>query len=123
MSPDDTADSVYTVAFDETGRFLMVWNPKRDGWEMPGGHVKRGETRAQAAVREYAEESGCAVEIVAERDLGHCGVCSGVLRGRVPGSPEMKCQMFESLPERLAFDREEYLDTVPWARSFVHVRE
>ena len=31
----DTDDTIYTIAFKD-GLFLMVWNPKRKGWEMPG---------------------------------------------------------------------------------------
>ena len=32
MNPDDTSRSVYAVAFKD-GRFLMVYNPKRKGWD------------------------------------------------------------------------------------------
>ncbi|MFL6156280.1 MAG: (deoxy)nucleoside triphosphate pyrophosphohydrolase [Marmoricola sp.] len=33
------------------------------GWELPGGKVEPGEEPAAAAVREIAEELGCAVEV------------------------------------------------------------
>ena len=56
----DTDDTIYTIAFKD-GLFLMVWNPKRKGWEMPGGHVKTGETRIEGAKREFEEESGWTV--------------------------------------------------------------
>ena len=35
--------TAYAIAFDGD-RFLMVWHNKRNGWEMPGGHVEEGET-------------------------------------------------------------------------------
>ena len=50
----------YAVAFHE-GLFLMVYNGRRRGWEMPGGHVEEGETSAQAAARETEEESGYSI--------------------------------------------------------------
>ncbi|QBR93681.1 (deoxy)nucleoside triphosphate pyrophosphohydrolase [Nocardioides euryhalodurans] len=32
-------------------------------WELPGGKVEPGETRAEALVREVAEELGCRIEV------------------------------------------------------------
>lgn len=107
--------TAYVVAFDENGRFLMVWHPRRGGWEMPGGHVEDGETSAQAAARECTEESGYSVRIVDVRDIGYCDVCAGILGDRTSDSPEMRSRMFSTLPDKLSFDRSEYLDTVPWA--------
>lgn len=114
----DTDDTVYALAFSD-GRFLMVWNPAREGWEAPGGHIKEGETPEQGARREFVEESGYDVDIVETRDLGHCWVCAAVLKGKISERPEMRCALFSALPEELAFDREEYLDTVPWAQAAI----
>ncbi len=105
--------TVYTVAFSD-GKFLMVFNKKRGGWEMPGGKVEAGETIGEAAEREFAEEAGYSVEIVKVRDLGNCHVCAAFLREKIC-SPEMEGRLFDSLPEELSFDREEYEDVVPWA--------
>lgn len=116
---DDSDDTVYTVAFRD-GKFLMVWNPKREGWEMPGGHVKKGEDFAAGAAREFSEESGWTAEIVKIRDLGHCRVCAGILVGEPSPDREMEYRLFSELPEELAFPREEYLDTVPWAEKAVY---
>ncbi|TQS79222.1 MAG: hypothetical protein A3Q59_06925 [Methanomethylophilus alvi] len=114
MTPD-TGSTVYAVAF-RGRRFLMVFNARRGGWEMPGGHIKEGETPEQAAVRETREESGFAIKVVATRDLGHCYVCAAVAdAGAADGDCEMESSFFGSLPEKLSFPREEYLDTVPWA--------
>lgn len=46
---------------ERDGKFLMVQRgkaPSRGTWGFPGGHVELGETLAEAAVRELAEETG-----------------------------------------------------------------
>jgi ADP-ribose pyrophosphatase YjhB (NUDIX family) len=53
------------------GRLLMVRRgrePNRGLWGFPGGHVERGETGLEAAVRELREETG--VRARADRYLG-----------------------------------------------------
>lgn len=110
--------TAYAVAFDGD-RFLMVWHPKRKGWEMPGGHVEAGETSEEAAAREFMEEAGYRIEIVACRDIGYCDVCAAVLGEKAGEHPEMESRLFSELPDTLSFDRAEYEDTVPWARSAV----
>ena len=106
--------TAYAIAF-EGDRFLMVWNEKRNGWEMPGGHVEEGETSEQAAKREFLEESGYAIEVVAVRDIGYCDVCAAILGERITEDCEMESQLFSEIPETLSFDRAEYEDTVSWA--------
>ena len=108
--------TAYAVAF-HGDRFLMVWHPRRNGWEMPGGHVEEGETSAEAAAREFVEESGYGIEVVETRDIGYCDVCAARIVGKVSDDPEMRSELFSELPDQLSFDREEYEDTVPWARS------
>ena len=105
----------YCVAF-EGERFLMVYNPRRKGWEMPGGKLETGETSEEAAVRECLEESGYEVEIVAVRDIGYCDVCSARIVSK-RGDGEMRAELFDSIPDDLAFDRSEYETVVPWARG------
>ena len=108
--------TAYAVAFSGD-RFLMVWHKGRNGWEMPGGHVEPGETSEDAVKREFIEESGYSIEVVATRDIGYCDVCAALITGRVSEECEMESRLFDTLPEQLSFDREEYEDTVPWARS------
>ncbi len=110
--------TAYAVAFSG-GRFLMVYNERRKGWEMPGGHVEEGETSAQAAAREFEEESGYRIEVLEVRDIGSCDVCAAVITGRTGNPCEMRSELFSELPSPLSFGREEYEDTVPWARSVV----
>lgn len=113
--------TAYAVAFSGD-RFLMVWHSRRNGWEMPGGHVEEGETSAQAAAREFVEESGYEIEVLETRDIGYCDVCAAVLGRKVRDDCEMESRLFSELPEQLSFDREEYLDTVPWAKGVVESR-
>jgi len=110
--------TAYAIAFKDD-RFLMVWHKGRNGWEMPGGHVEEGETSEQAAKREFLEEAGYEIEVVAARDIGYCDVCAAVLGRKVKDDCEMRSELFDELPEKLSFEREEYEDTVPWARSML----
>jgi len=111
-------DTVYAVAF-KNERFLMVYNPKRKGWEMPGGHIEPGEDLGSAVIRESLEESGHLIEVVAIRDLEHCHVCACKVVEMTDIDPEMKYRFFDRLPDDLAFPRDEYELVIPWARSKV----
>lgn len=51
------------VATDDQGRLLLVQRAYDGTWADPSGQVEPGETWAQAAVREFAEETGGAVEL------------------------------------------------------------
>ena len=113
----DTDSTAYVVAFSPDGRFLMVYNPKRKGWEMPGGHVRTGESEADAAVRECLEESGYSVTVYAEMDLGYCKAFAGIVTGPSGNGAEMESRFFDEIPAELAFSREEYETVIPWAEK------
>lgn len=40
------------------GKFVFCYNNRRKGWEIPGGHIEKGESWQEAAKREMYEETG-----------------------------------------------------------------
>jgi 8-oxo-dGTP pyrophosphatase MutT (NUDIX family) len=48
----------------EDGKVILVKHSYQDGWFLPGGGVKRGETLEQAICREAAEECGATLNHV-----------------------------------------------------------
>ena len=55
------------VAFDSRGRILLISghdfsDPTHRWWFTPGGGIEGGETREQAALREFKEETGITLE-------------------------------------------------------------
>jgi 8-oxo-(d)GTP phosphatase len=76
-SGDDAARRVPVIAaggvvLDGTGdgrQVLVVHRPVYDDWSLPKGHVETGESLADAALREVAEETGVAARIVAEAGI------------------------------------------------------
>ncbi|MCU0861073.1 MAG: NUDIX domain-containing protein [Methanomassiliicoccales archaeon] len=109
---------VYCIAF-VGDRFAMVFNPKREGWEMPGGRIEAGESAEQAAVREVREECGCDFLPMSIRPRRDGMVFYGTLTclAESKGEGEMRWELFESLPEDLAFGREEYDEVLTWAMA------
>jgi len=60
-TPSFTVGAVCVVEHD--GALLMLRQPHRPGWSLPGGLLDRRETAAQAVVRETREETGLQVEV------------------------------------------------------------
>lgn len=52
------------VMLIQDGRVLLVRQSYLDGWFMPGGRMKRGETLEQAARREVREEVGAELKSI-----------------------------------------------------------
>ena len=62
VTPSFTAGALCLIE-DDDGRVLLVRQPYRAGWGLPGGFLKRGETAEACAVREVREEVGLDVEL------------------------------------------------------------
>ncbi len=105
---------VYGIAFQDRS-FLMVFNPKRKGWEMPGGAVEDGESDEEAMVREFKEETGLKFLPLASQVVGKGRIFAGRL-AMEEGKGEMKWSFFEDLPSLLSFPEVEYRELVKWGR-------
>lgn len=105
----------YAIAFDGN-KFLMVLNPKRGGWEMPGGRVEEGEDSEAASIREFKEETGQEFVPVAAMPYEYGAVFAGHLRF-TGEEGEMRWQLFDALPKDLSFPEVEYIAQVEWARK------
>lgn len=60
-TPGFTVGAVCLLERD--GKLLMLRQPHREGWSLPGGLLNRGESAAQAVQRELVEEIGIRVQV------------------------------------------------------------
>jgi 8-oxo-dGTP diphosphatase len=111
----------YAIAF-QGDSFIMVRHRGR-AWEMPGGRLEPGETFEQAAVREFSEETGMALEPVGAIDVEGGKVVVGRAHSRCcgPAHPDaiVEARMFKELPEDLSFPLVEYREMLSKARAIV----
>jgi 8-oxo-dGTP diphosphatase len=60
-TPSFTVGAV--CAIDHDGHLLLLRQPHRHGWSLPGGLLDRGENPEQAVIREVREETGLEIEV------------------------------------------------------------
>ncbi len=87
-TPSFTVGAVCVI--DHHGTYLMLRQPHRSGWSLPGGLCDRGESAAQAVIREMREETGLHVEVglpVSVQVNGHVRRVDVVYRIRVGQRP------------------------------------
>ncbi|MSO86651.1 MAG: NUDIX domain-containing protein [Acidimicrobiia bacterium] len=65
IAPSFTVGAICIIERTD-GALLLVRLSYRDRWGLPGGLLKRGETTAEAARREVAEEVGVTVRLIRE---------------------------------------------------------
>lgn len=60
-TPSYTVGAVCAIEHD--GHLLMLRQPHRHGWSLPGGLLNRGESPAEGVVREVREETSLQVDV------------------------------------------------------------
>ena len=92
------------------GKYLFSYNKKRNGWEIPGGHIEKGETWMEAVKREMYEETGatkirvepiCVYKIT---DFGLLCYCEIEQLEKLPLEYEMsEIMLSDKLPNNMTF--------------------
>ncbi|MBC7108643.1 MAG: NUDIX domain-containing protein [Methanomassiliicoccales archaeon] len=108
--------SVVVAVAVENSKFLMVYNPKRKGWEFPGGRVEEDEEEEEACVREFVEEVGFEFIPRCKIRTELYSIFVGKIGKRVADA-EMSWRFFDSLPDELSFPAEEYAEVLKKVRS------
>ena len=91
-------------------QYVFSYNKKRNGWEIPGGHIEKGETWKDAVKREMYEETGATkidVEPICVYKISTFGLlcyCEILELEELPKEYEMEKIIFSnSLPDNLTF--------------------
>ena len=89
-------------------QYVFSYNKKRNGWEIPGGHIEKGGTWKDAVKREMYEETGTTkinVEPICVYKISTFGLlcyCEILELEELPKEYEMEKIMFSnSLPDNL----------------------
>ena len=92
------------------GKWVFCKHKRRDTWELPGGHIEKGENWRDAAIREMFEETGASqidVKPICLYSVSSFGmVCFVEVQKfeKIPDEFEIeKIELFDNLPENLTY--------------------
>jgi len=139
ISPVPTVDIIIEVELETRAKGIVLIYRRNEprAWALPGGFVDYGETLEETAVREAREETGLAVESIAQfhtysdptRDPRRHTISTVFIaraKGRPgPGDDAERVGVFaeENIPPSLAFDHkrilEDYFSSISGQRSAV----
>ena len=91
-------------------QYVFSYNKKRNGWEIPGGHIEPGESWQEAAKREMYEETGATkinIEPICVYKISTYGLlcyCEILELSNIPEYSEMeKIILSDTLPDNLTY--------------------
>ncbi|RPH31272.1 MAG: NUDIX domain-containing protein [Bacteroidales bacterium] len=109
----DTGQYLFAViAAQYRGKWVWVKHRERDTWEIPGGHIEKGETADEAASRELIEETGairfniqpiCDYFVSTGKKSGTSRLYLAIIDeiGPLPESEIERVEFFDKSPEKL----------------------
>lgn len=81
---------------------LFVAIKNKRGWDIPGGHLQKNETPAQAFKREFHEETGCSI-------IGNTTIIASIISRKNPNTGIIvysgKCEVGKFIPTNEITDR------------------
>lgn len=111
---DEESMKFVVISSRYEGKWVFVKHKQRDTWEIPGGHIEKGESIDDAAKRELFEETGAAdfairpifdYSVTADNhsSFGRLYISQINEFGELPDMEIGEVRLFEELPDELTY--------------------